>query len=115
MACCAKYSARDLREPVVFQRLERTSDGAGGYTEAWSQIAGAPVRGKFKAMSGRERWASDRVEATSTHRIAVRYFSDLKESDRAVIRGRAYNIRFINNVDYLDDWLEIDLQLGVAV
>lgn len=113
MKCCAKYSARDLREPVSFERLTRTSDGAGGFTESWASISGAPTRGMVKAMSGRERWASQRIEATSTHRIVVRYFADLTEVDRVVIRGRPHQVRFINNVDLADRWLEIDAQLGV--
>jgi SPP1 family predicted phage head-tail adaptor len=104
-----------MREPVEFQRLTRTSDGAGGYSESWAAIADTPTRGMIKSMSGRERWASNRIEATSTHKMAVRYFSGLSADDRVVVRDRAYNIRFINNVDYDDTWLEIDLELGVAV
>ena len=114
--CCgSKYSAGQLREPVTFQRLTRTTDGAGGFTEAWAAISGAPARAMVKPMSGGERWASQRLEATSTHKIVVRYCADLTEVDRAVIRGRAYQVRFINNVDFDDKWLEISAEVGVAV
>jgi len=116
--CCgskSKYSAGQLREPVTFERKTRTGDGSGGFTEAWSTIAGAPTRAMVKALSGSERWASQRVEATASHKIVIRYFADLSAADRAVIRGRAYNIRFVNNVDFADQWLEITADLGVAV
>lgn len=115
VTCCQSlYSARDLREEVEFQRKARVSDGAGGYTESWAAVSGAPTRAKVTALSGRERWASQRVEALSSWRIVVRYFSGLLESDRVSIRGKAYNIRFINNVDLADKWLVIDLDGGVA-
>lgn len=113
--CCAKYSARDLREPVEFQRKTRTSDGAGGFTDAWAAISGAPTRAMVKAMSGRERYASDRLEASANYRIVTRYFDGLTEVDRVEIRGRPGQIRFVNNVDLADRWLEIDVQLGDAV
>jgi len=104
-----------LREPVTFQRKTRTSDGAGGYTTGWAAISGAPTRAMVKAMSGRERWASERVEATANYRVVVRYFADLNEVDRVLIRDRPCQIRFVNNVDLDDRWLEIDVEMGAAV
>jgi len=115
MSKCCKMNSGMLKEPVQFERKTRTSDGAGGFTETWAAISGAPTRCSVKAMSGSERWASQRVEATSTHKITIRYTSDLTEVDRAVIRGRIYNIRFIDNLDFADKWLEVRVNLGVAV
>lgn len=115
MSKCCKYTAGMLREPVSFERKTRIDDGAGGFTETWAAISGAPTRAFVKPMSGREIWASQRVEATASHMIVVRYFADLTEVDRVVIRNREYNIRFINNVDFDDKWLEISAEGGVAV
>jgi len=115
MAKCCKMNAGMLKEPVTFQRAAKVSDGAGGYTETWGTLAGAADRAAVKAVSGRERFASDRIEATTKWRITVRYFTGLLESDRVIIRTRAYNIRFINNMELEDRWLEIDLDGGVAV
>lgn len=102
-----------LRTPVAFQRRTRTSDGAGGATEAWAAIAGSANRCHYKAASGSERYASNRVEANLRARIVVRYFSGLREGDRAVIDGESYNISFIHNVERRNRWLEIDLEGGV--
>jgi len=115
--CCtsSKYNARDLREAVTFERVTNTTDSYGARLQAWEAITGAPTRAKVDPMSGGERYASARTEATSTHKIVVRYFADLTEKDRVVIRGRAYNIRFIANVDFDDKWLEISAELGAAV
>jgi len=115
--CCtsSKYNARQLKEAVTFERVTNTADSYGARLQTWATITGAPTRAMVKPMSGSERWASERTEATSTHKIVCRYFADLTEKDRVVIRNRAYNIRFIANVDFDDQWLEITAQLGVAV
>jgi len=113
--CCGKYNSRQLRESVTFQRKTRTSDGAGGYTSGFATITGAPTRAMVKPLSGRERWASDRVEASANYRVVTRYTDLLREGDTVLIRGRPGNIRFIANVDMMDEWLEIDVNLGAAV
>ena len=115
MAKCCNMSSGMLKEPVTFQRAAKVSDGAGGYTETWGDLSGAADRAKVKALSGSERFASDRIEATTRWRITVRYFAGLLESDRVIIRERAHNIRFVNNVELADKWLEIDLDGGVAI
>jgi SPP1 family predicted phage head-tail adaptor len=99
---------------VTFQRETLTADGSGGTTSAWATIAGAPTRGMVKAMSGGERWASARVEASASWRVTVRYFPGILPKDRVIVRGRAYNIRFVNNVELADKWLVIDVSEGVA-
>lgn len=104
-----------LREPVTFEELTRTGDGAGGFTQTWAAISGAPDRAYVRAMSGRERYESDRTEAAASWRIVCRYFSGVDEVDRVVIRSRNYQIRFVNNLELRDQWLEIDLGLGDAV
>lgn len=113
--CCAKYSAGMLKEPVTFERVARVPDGGGGATRTWSAISGAPTFAMVKALSGGERWASSRTEATASHKVVIRYFDDLTEADSVVVRGRRHNIRFINNVDFADRWLEITTQQGAAV
>lgn len=113
MKCCDITSGM-LRTPVTFQRLTRTSDGAGGATQSWAAIAGAPTRGHVKSMSGSERFASARVEATATHRVTVRYFAGLTEADRVVFGGRLYSIKFINNIEQRNRWLIIDVMSGVV-
>lgn len=113
--CCKpKYSARDLREEVTFERATEVLDDYNARTQVWAAISGAPTRAMVKPLSGRERWASERTEATANYRVVCRYTSDLTEVDRVVIRGRPANIQFIANVDMRDEWLEIDVQLGVA-
>lgn len=115
MAACCKYTSGILREPVEFQERTRTPDGAGGFTEAWSAVTDAPEFCMVRQLSSGEQWSSQRTEGRSTHMIVVRYSDAVNETQRAVIRGREYNLDPPNNVDMRDQWLEIKAKLGVAV
>ena len=114
MVKCCQYNAGQLRTPCQFQRKTRVSDGSGGWSEAWTNLAGAATRCSFKMLSGSERWQAMRTEATTRNRIVTRYFAGLVESDRVVIGGRRYDITFINDVELRGRWFEIDLDGGVA-
>lgn len=103
-----------LSHSVTFQRRTLASDGAGGQTEVWATISGAPTRAHIKPLSGRERFVSDRIEATLRVRVLVRYSTAINETDRVIIRGQAHQIRFINNLEFADRWLQIDCEGGVA-
>ena len=65
-------------------------------------------------LSGSERYQFDRVDATASLKVTVRYVSGLLESDRIVIRSRNHNIRYIKNVEFADKWLELIVDAGVA-
>jgi len=114
MKCC-DYTAGMLREPVTFQRRTLASDGAGGFSETWAAIPGAPTRAFARTPGGSERYAHDRLEGIARVKLTVRYFAALTEGDAVILRGIRHNIRFINNVQFQDLWLEIDAERGVAV
>lgn len=113
MKCCDLNSGK-LKEPVTFQRKTLTSDGAGGMTQTWATVNNSPTRAYVLPVSGSERYASDRVEATVRLRLVVRYTNTLLESDRVQIRNRIHNIRFIDNIEFANKWLQIDVDGGVA-
>ena len=114
MKGCSLIPIGMLKEPVTFQRETLTADGSGGTVATWSPIYQAPTRAMVKAMSGGEQWASARVEASASWRVTVRYFAGLLPKDRVIIRGKAFNIRFVNNVELADKWLVVDVSEGVA-
>ena len=112
MAQCCDYNAGMLQTAVTFQRRVRVSDGAGGWSESWETIFA--TRAYMKGLSGYERFTSDRLNAETKDRAVIRYNSDLKPSDRAVIDGLAYNITYINDVERKHRWMILDLSGGVA-
>ena len=111
MKCC-DMTAGMLREPVEFQAQVITSVGGGASEITYTNKAN--VRGHFKPISGNERLYAERLDATTRNRLVIRYRSDLTESDRVIIRGRAYQIRSIINTEFRNKFLEIDLDGGVA-
>lgn len=116
MTCkCDTITAGMLSELISIERAANTPDGTGGFTEVWGQIPDAPTRAYVKASSGSERWASGRTEAVSKYKATVRYFDGLFETDSVIIRQRRYNIRFVDNLEMQNRWLELTLDLGVAV
>ena len=112
MAKCCDFSAGILREPVEFQRQQK-SDIGGGASEV-SYVTRCNVRASFRSLSGGERFYANRLDATTKKRIVLRYRSDIVDSDRVIVRGRMYQIRFIDNVELRNKWLIIDLDGGVA-
>lgn len=114
MKCCEITPAK-FRTPVEFQERSRTANGTGGFTESWAAISGAPTKAEVKALGGGERYASDRVEASARYRLTCRYDASVTPAARVVINSRAYNIQFVNNVEFRNRYLVLDLDEGVAV
>lgn len=111
MKCC-EYTAGMLRHRVELQSQQKSGNGSGGFTRTWTTYA--TVRAAFKAKSGFERMQADRLDAQTKNEAVIRYRDDLTESDRVVFNGKAYNIRFINNVEFRNRWIVLDLDGGVA-
>lgn len=98
------------------EALTRTSNGAGGYTEAWAPISGGnDVSVGIWAMTGMERWGSERLEAVSQWRAVLPHIDGVTEACRIVADGRTFNIRFVDDVQKRGAWLVLDLAQGAAV
>ena len=96
------------------EAVTRTSNGAGGYTEAWAAISGGDdVSIGMWSLSGDERYNADRVEAMSGWRAVLPYVDGVTEACRVVIDSRAYNIAFADDAQKRGAWLVLDLQEGV--
>ncbi|PRY26214.1 head-tail adaptor [Aliiruegeria haliotis] len=59
-----------LRRKLGLETLERTPDGAGGYTESWRQLGS--LWADVKAGSGREVGGNDLELSSVTFRVTVR-------------------------------------------
>ena len=113
MKCC-DINAGKLSEPITVQRATLTTDGAGGQTQSWATLSGSPTKAWIMPLSGSEQYRFDRMEANVKLKLVVRYTSSIQEKDRIVIRSRNYNVRFLNNIEFADKWLEIYVDGGVA-
>lgn len=104
MKCCDLIPGK-LRNQITIEREQSVPDGAGGSTITWSTVASP--RAFIKPMSGGERLQAMRLESTVTHRIFIRYRSDLLTSDRVSYKGRIMQIRALINLEERNRWLEI--------
>lgn len=108
-------SAGALDQLVTFQRLTRTADGGGGFTEAWADLPlNASVWANVKAKGGREGMTEGRTAATFVVVFTIYNRSDLTELDRIVWEGVNYNIRGILRESGRDLMLKIEAERGVA-
>ena len=111
MKCCDLFPGA-LRNQIIVQRESKTADDLGGGATTWVDYA--TIRAFIKPVSGGERWHSMRIEADITHRIFIRYRSDLRTDDRINYQGRFMQIRALINIEERNRWLEIYAQEGPA-
>ena len=111
MKCC-DIPIGKMRSLVSLQHRTKTTDGAGGWTNTWTQYA--KVWAWIKPLSGSETLTSMQLENPVTHRIYIRYRSDMLESDRIVHRSRNFNIRSILDIEELKRYIEISAEENVA-
>lgn len=94
-------NAGELRDQVTFQALTQSADtfGAAG-SESWANIATTPiVWAALETLSGREFFAAQRVAAEVTHRIRIRYRSDITPKHRVKSGSGIFDILAVFEVD----------------
>ena len=85
-----------MDQRITLQRKTRTSDGMGGFTEAWTNLA--TVYADIRPLGSREIWEAMRVSAETRFRVRVRWREDADgapyytSADRISWRGRIYGI-----------------------
>ena len=86
---------RALPQTCTIQRLTSVSDGGGGRTESWADIAdGVPCR--VAPVAGGETGTSgDRIVDESTHVITLPAGEDVTEADRIVVDDQTYNVTLV--------------------
>lgn len=111
MKCC-DITPGMLRIPVALQRETRTADGGGGFTRSWSTYATVPAH--VAQTGGSERFTHERLQASTILKMVCRYRGDVEPQHRALIDGKAYQIRRVDDVEFRRRWLELALEGGVA-
>ena len=97
-----------LRHRVRIQESVLSSDGAGGFTEAWQDVADTPeVSAAITVMSTSEQLRFYQQEVTVTHRLVLRYRDDLNPGMRLLRGNMAYDIVSAADRDGRQEYLEI--------
>ena len=108
---CFKICSGDLRTKGILESPDRVPDDCGGFTNGWNTVA--TVRGKYEEKSGSEKNHHGRWAAVAQVKFTIRYRSDIDETWRVIVAGKAYNIRHIRNLEQRNRWLEITFERGV--
>jgi SPP1 family predicted phage head-tail adaptor len=87
----------DLKHRVTIQQPVLTPDGAGGFAESWQNIPAAPdVYAAITPVNSGEQLKFGQLEATATHRIIIRYRTDITPSMRLVdTDGTVYTLNSV--------------------
>lgn len=70
----------------------RTPDGGGGYRRKYRPVVGGPVRAEVKPIEGTERLRAMQTTGQATHRITMRYRSDVTADYQVVHEGRTFKL-----------------------
>ncbi|QDP49539.1 MAG: putative head completion protein [Prokaryotic dsDNA virus sp.] len=101
-----------LKFLVELQSATTTSDGAGGVTEAYSKIA--DIWCDIQPISAIEEYRQGKLKEKVTHKLIMRYRSDINTSYKIVYGSREFNIRGILDLGNRNRFLEVKVEEGVA-
>lgn len=102
----------DLRHRITFEKLLRTSDGQGGWTESWEKVADCWA--KIELKPAKERFFAERIEPQDYRLVTIRYRSDINEEMRIVFKDIIMQIKSIDRTDERRFWMLIDTQENVG-
>ena len=104
-----------MDQRITFQRFASVSDGGGGVTRVWADLAAnAVVWAAVKSRATREATNEGRMNAAYTVEFTIYNRSDISEIDRVKWGGEVYNIRGIRRTGGRDLRLVIEAERGVA-
>ena len=103
----------DLRKRITLQAETATTDNAGGYALAWTNVVS--VWADIKPASGQKYFVDGHLEGHITHHVTMRYQGSITTDMRMTCDGRLFNIRAVLNKDESNRWLELLVEEGTAV
>ena len=95
----------DLNKRITIQYEVQTSDAMGGFSVVWTDLK--TVWAAIWPVSANEHLQAMQNTMTITHRIRIRYRSDLSASYRIKYGTRYFNIVSMVNPNERGEWLDI--------
>jgi SPP1 family predicted phage head-tail adaptor len=83
-----------LPDVATVQRATTVSDGGGGTTTSWADVATVACR-IAPAGGGEGATAGERVVDESTHVISLPAEADVTELDRLIVGGQTYDVTLV--------------------
>lgn len=107
-----KNTTSRLRQRLTLQEEVHAADGAGGYVRSWQNVA--DLWAEIQTISGREHLRAGQLQSEVSHRVIMRYRSGVMAGMRLLYDSRAFNIRYVINVEERKEQLEMLVEEGVA-
>lgn len=104
----SKVRIGDLRHRITFQTLSRVSDGQGGFTETWTNLA--TVWAYVRPVSSRERTFAAQVQYQRSHEVIIRHRTDITQEMRFTYDSRTFQIKGALRPDERKFFLFIDAE-----
>lgn len=87
----------ELRTQLVLQEMSPTPDGAGGFAEAWTEIA--TVFAKIEPVAARDRIGAGQTLEEVTHRVTMRHRPEVASGMRFMLGDRVIDILTVVDPD----------------
>ena len=105
-----KIDVSNFRHRISFEEKEKVPDGYKGHSVTWQTVC--VVWGSIDPVSGREYFYAHQIQNAISHRIRIRYRTDIDEAMRIKCGDRYFSIESIIDVDERREFLEIRCQEG---
>ena len=89
--------AGNLRHRVAIQSVTDTASAFGDVSQSWSTVA--TVWASVTPLTAREALEADQVKTKISHKVTMRYRSDVSTKNRLSYDSRTLNITSVLNVD----------------
>ncbi len=95
----------DLKKRITLQSMTKTADGMGGFSIVWKDEA--IISAAIWPVSASEQVQAMQTTMTISHRIRVRYRTNVRASYRVNFGTRYFNIVSIINPNEANKYLDI--------
>jgi SPP1 family predicted phage head-tail adaptor len=99
------YLPATFKYRAIIQNVSRISDGQGGYSETWANVA--TVYCSVEPVKAYERFQAMQSAVPATHKIVMRYHPQVDATSRIVFRDRAFSAKEVIDQNYEGRFLTI--------
>jgi len=103
-----KIKIGDFRHRITFQKQVKTADDYKGHTIIWQDVV--IVWAQVDPLSGREYFYAHQIKNAVSHRVRIRYRTDVSEEMRIKHGDRYFSIESMIDMKERREFLEIVCQ-----
>jgi len=82
-----------MSKRIKLQSSSRTSDGAGGATVAWTDVA--TTWAAVEPVTGKEPYIAQQLQGQVTYKVTIRYRTGVSPAQRVLYGTRAFDVKAV--------------------